>query len=167
MTETIKRDILSLTRDELDQVMAELGEKKFRAKQVYEWLHRHHAQSFDDMTNLSKGLREKLSLHYRIPSLQVREVLTSKLDGTQKFLFALEDGNVIESVLMRYHYGLSACISSQVGCRMGCKFCASTIGGRVRDLSAGEMISQVTKMSSSAGERISHVVKRQLFPQTL
>ncbi len=158
MSETLKTDILALTKDELTLLIAELGEKKFRAKQIYEWLHVHHAQSLDDMTNLPKALRGRLAETCKIPALDVREVLTSQIDGTQKFLFALEDGNVIESVLMRYSYGLSACISSQVGCRMGCRFCASTIGGRVRDLSAGEMIRQVTKMSQIAGARIGHVV---------
>ncbi len=158
MSETSKTDILALTREELAREMENLGQKKFRAKQIYEWLHIHHAGSFDEMTNLPKALREQLAAGYRIPVLEVREVLTSGIDQTQKFLFSLEDGNVIESVLMRYHYGLSACISSQVGCRMGCRFCASTIGGRVRDLTAGEMIRQVTKMSQTAGERISHVV---------
>ncbi len=158
MSENCKKDILALTREELAGEMDALGEKKFRAKQIYEWLHVHHANSFEDMTNLPKALRQKLDLGYLIPSLEVREILTSQIDQTQKFLFALEDGNVIESVLMRYSYGLSACISSQVGCRMGCRFCASTIGGKVRDLTAGEMIRQVTQMASDAGERIGHVV---------
>ena len=110
------------------------------------------------MSSLPKALRQELGERFRIASLKVQEVLTSRIDGTQKYLFALEDGNVIESVLMRYSYGLSACISSQAGCRMGCRFCASTIGGRVRDLEAGEMIGQVIMMSRLASERISHVV---------
>lgn len=158
MDEQDKTDILGMTQEELARDLTELGEKKFRAGQIYQWLHVRHVRSFDEMTNLSKALRGKLEERYRIPVLEVREVLTSQIDGTQKFLFALEDGNVIESVLMRYSYGLSACISSQVGCRMGCRFCASTIGGRIRDLSAGEMIRQVTKMSETAGGRIGHVV---------
>ena len=138
--------------------MEAVSEKSFRAKQIYEWLHVHHARSFDEMTSLSKALREKLDQRFTIPSLQTLEVLRSQIDGTEKYLFALEDGNVIESVLMRYSYGISVCISSQVGCRMGCRFCASTIGGRVRDLTASEMLSQVTEISRQAGERVSHVV---------
>jgi 23S rRNA (adenine2503-C2)-methyltransferase len=110
------------------------------------------------MTSLSKALREKLDQRFTIPSLRTLEVLRSKIDGTEKYLFALEDGNVIESVLMRYSYGISVCISSQVGCRMGCRFCASTIGGRVRDLTASEMLGQVIEISRQAGERVSHVV---------
>lgn len=153
-----KTDILGLPMEELERQMAGMGEKRFRAGQIYEWLHVHHARSFEEMTNLPKMLRQELPDRYQIPELNTVEVLTSKIDGTQKFLFALEDGNVIESVLMRYSYGLSACISSQAGCRMGCRFCASAIGGKVRDLSAGEMIRQITKMAETAGERIGHVV---------
>lgn len=153
-----KGDILSLTRHELAQQMEAAGQKIFRAAQIYEWLHVHHVSSFDEMTNLPKGLRQELDAGWRIPSLAIRRVLTSRIDGTRKFLFALEDENVIESVLMPYRYGLSACISSQAGCRMGCRFCASAIGGRVRDLSAGEMIRQVAEMARYAGERVGHVV---------
>lgn len=158
MSDADRIPVLSLTLGELEQWMEQTGQKKFRAKQIYEWLHVRHARSFDEMTNLPKALREELAAKCRIPALDAVEVLTSQTDGTQKFLFALEDGNVIESVLMRYHYGLSACISSQVGCRMGCRFCASTIGGCIRNLSAGEMIGQVRKMAEIAGERIGHVV---------
>ena len=157
MSET-KEDILSLAAEELEEWAEAAGQKRFRARQVYEWLHVHHAGSFDEMTNLPKALRQELDGQFRIPALRTREVLTSAVDGTQKFLFALEDGNVIESVLMRYSYGLSACISSQAGCRMGCRFCASTIGGKVRDLSAGEMLGQIIMMAGAAGERIGHVV---------
>ncbi len=153
-----KTDILTLTRDELTQQILEIGEKRFRAGQIYDWLHRHHVSSFDEMTNLPQSLRHRLQELYKIPHLEAKEVRTSKIDLTQKFLFALEDGHVIESVLMRYSYGLSVCISSQVGCRMGCRFCASTIGGRVRDLSAGEMLSQIIEISRIAKERVSHVV---------
>ena len=153
-----KTDILTRTLRELRADMEAVSEKSFRAKQIYEWLHVHHARSFDEMTSLSKALREKLDQRFTIPSLQTLEVLRSQIDGTEKYLFALEDGNVIESVLMRYSYGISVCISSQVGCRMGCRFCASTIGGRVRDLTASEMLSQVTEISRQAGERVSHVV---------
>lgn len=153
-----KTDILSLMPGELKAWMEENGQKPFRAKQVYEWLHVHHAGSFDDMTNLPKALRQTLSDSFVIASVQAREILTSRIDGTRKYLFSLADGHVIESVLMRYSYGLTACISSQAGCRMGCRFCASTIDGKARDLSAGEMIAQVVKMSEDAGERIGHVV---------
>ncbi len=153
-----KTDILTRTLEELKADMEEIGEKSFRAKQIYEWLHVHHAGSFGEMTSLSKALREKLEKNFEIPSLRTLEVLTSRIDGTRKYLFALEDGNVIESVLMRYSYGISVCISSQVGCRMGCRFCASTIGGRVRDLTASEMLCQVLEISRQAGERVGHVV---------
>ena len=153
-----KTDILTRTTEELKSDMEVFGEKSFRAKQIYEWLHVHHVVSFSEMTNLSAVLRTKLDEHFRIPSLQTLEVLTSGIDGTKKFLFALEDGNVIESVLMRYSYGISVCISSQVGCRMGCRFCASTIGGKVRDLTSSEMLCQVTEIARQTGERVSHVV---------
>ena len=153
-----KTDILTRTIEELRVDMEAASEKSFRAKQIYEWLHVHHVKSFDEMTSLSKTLREKLDQRFKIPSLQTLEVLTSQIDGTRKYLFALEDGNVIESVMMRYSYGISVCISSQVGCRMGCRFCASTIGGRVRDLTASEMLCQITEISSQAGERVGHVV---------
>ena len=154
----VKTDILSLTRGELETLMEEEGQKRFRAGQIYEWLHVRHARTFEEMTNLPKQMRRDLGERYHISALRTVKVQTSRIDGTKKYLFALEDGNVIESVLMRYSYGLSACISSQAGCRMGCRFCASTIGGRIRDLSAGEMLGQVTEMSKDAGERISHVV---------
>lgn len=155
---TCKTDILSLTRSELESRMEQEGQKRFRAGQIYEWLHVRHVRTFDEMTNLPKALRCGLDEGYRIMSLEPRQVLTSRIDGTKKYLFALEDGNVIESVLMRYAYGLSACISSQVGCSMGCRFCASTIGGKIRSLRASEMLLQVTEMSRDAGERIGHVV---------
>ena len=122
-----KTDIKSLDYDELKDFFVSIGEKPFRAKQVYQWMHEKLAGSFEEMTNLSKSLREKLK-EYPITALEVVDVQTSKIDGTQKYLFRLSDGNVIESVLMRYKHGNSVCISSQVGCRMGCRFCASTIG---------------------------------------
>ncbi len=153
-----KIEILSRTADELASDLEALGEKKYRAKQIYEWLHVHHVRSFEEMTNLPKALRSSLEERYCFTKLHAVEVLTSKIDGTKKFLFALEDGNVIESVMMRYSYGLSVCISSQVGCRMGCRFCASTIGGRVRDLTAAEMLCQITQISALMQERVSHVV---------
>ena len=131
-------DIKSLTLPELQEEMEKIGEKKFRAGQIYEWMHVKLVDSFDEMTNLSKGLREKLKEQYELISLELVEVQTSKIDETSKFLFRLSDGNVIESVLMKYHHGNSVCISSQVGCRMGCRFCASTLDGLERGLKPSE-----------------------------
>ena len=153
-----KKDIRSLSVDELKIEMESIGEKAFRAKQVYEWLHTKLADSFEEMTNLSKGLREKLDGAYRIPSVKMLERQVSSLDGTNKFLFQLEDGNVVESVLMRYKHGNSVCISSQVGCRMGCKFCASTIGGLERNLLPAEMLGQIYQIQKISGERVSNIV---------
>ena len=138
-----KKDIVSLSLGELKIEMEGIGEKAFRAKQVYEWLHVKLVDSFDEMTNLSKALREKLDSQYRIPMVKMVERQISKIDGTNKFLFQLEDGHVVESVLMRYKHGNSVCISSQVGCRMGCKFCASTIGGLERNLLPSEMVREI------------------------
>ena len=153
-----KRDLLSMYPAELEAFLTEISEKKFRARQIYDWLHVQHATSISQMTNLSKLLREKLEALTYIDEPEPVEVLTSRLDGTKKYLFRMKDGNVIESVLMRYSYGLSVCISSQVGCSMGCRFCASTIGGRIRNLTASEMLGQVLQISRLEGERISHVV---------
>lgn len=153
-----RRDIKSLTLTELEAVMRELGEKPFRARQLYQWMHEKLAGSFDGMTNLSKDLRRKLEERFLYVSLKPVCEKVSKLDGTRKYLFALEDGHVIESVLMRYSYGNSVCISSQVGCRMGCVFCASTLGGLERNLRASEMLDQVYRIQAMTGERVSHVV---------
>ena len=122
-----KTDIKSLDYDELKDFFVSIGEKPFRAKQVYQWMHEKQAASFDEMTNLSKSLQEKLKKECHFVSLKQEAVQISKIDGTRKYLFALDDGNVIESVLMRYKHGNSVCISSQVGCRMGCRFCASSL----------------------------------------
>ena len=154
----MKKDIKSLNLEQLTEELLAIGEKKFRAKQIYSWIHEKLVDSFEEMTNLSKGLRENLNQNYTLQSLEVVEVQTSKLDGTQKYLFRLHDGHVIESVLMKYHHGNSVCISSQVGCRMGCKFCASTIGGKVRDLAASEMLGQIYKIQKISGERVHNVV---------
>ena len=151
-------DIKSMFPAELEVFVKELGEPKFRAKQLYEWIHRRHAASFDEMTNLPKQLREKLSENASLCVLQPVTVQVSRLDGTRKYLFRLPDGNCIESVFMRYHHGNSVCISSQVGCRMGCKFCASALGGFVRNLTAGEMLSQVLTAEAATGETINHIV---------
>ena len=152
------RDLKSLPLDLLKEKMTELSEKPFRAKQIYEWLHVKLADRFDEMTNLSVKLREKLAEEYDIFPVQMAERQQSKLDGTNKFLFRLYDGNMVESVLMRYKHGNSVCISSQAGCRMGCVFCASTIGGLKRNLSASEMLGQIYQIQKIIGERVSNVV---------
>ena len=153
-----KTDIKSLDYEELQQFMASLGEKPFRAKQLYEWMHEKLAADLDEMTNLSKGLRKKLKETTDYTSLEVVERLVSGIDGTEKYLFRLSDGNVIESVLMRYHHGNSVCISSQVGCRMGCRFCASTLGGLTRNLKPSEMLDQIYRIQQVSGERVSNIV---------
>ena len=153
-----KIDIKSLNQKELTAFIESLGEKAFRAKQIYQWIHEKQVDSFDEMTNISKKLIESLKEKTYLTSLVKEEVQISKLDGTRKYLFLLEDGNVIESVLMRYKHGNSVCISSQVGCRMGCRFCASTLDGLVRGLTAGEMLDQIYKIGKDIGERISNVV---------
>ena len=154
----MKKDIRAYTYEQLKEEMESLGEKTFRAKQVYEWLHVKLADHFEEMTNLSKGLRDKLDRDYIILPVQMLERQESALDGTNKFLFQLYDGNVVESVLMRYKHGNSVCISSQVGCRMGCRFCASTIGGLVRNLSPSEMLGQIYQIQRITKERVSNVV---------
>ena len=151
-------DIKSFTLDELKKEMEALGEKTFRAAQVYKWLHVKLVESFDEMTDLSVSLRDKLKASYTLTNLKQLEVQISKEDGTRKYLFELEDGNTVESVLMKYHHGNSVCISSQVGCRMGCKFCASTIGGCIRSLEPSEMLDQIYKITKDCNERISNVV---------
>ena len=153
-----KKDIKSYTFEELKIEMEQIGEKAFRAKQIYEWLHVKLVDSFEEMTNLSKTLREKLEEEYEIPQVQMLEKQVSKMDGTNKFLFRLQDGHVVESVLMKYKHGNSVCISSQVGCRMGCRFCASTIGGLERNLRPSEMLGQIYQIQKISGERVSNVV---------
>ena len=150
-----KVDLKSLSLNQVCAFLQELGEPKFRGKQIYQWLHEKHVDSWDEMTNVSKSLREKLKENCTLTSLKKEAVQISKIDGTRKYLFLLEDGNVIESVLMRYKHGNSVCISSQVGCRMGCRFCASTLDGLVRGLRPSEMLDQIGK---DIGERISNVV---------
>ena len=151
-----KYELLSLTPDELVALMGELGEPKFRAKQLFEQMHR--GLSPDDMSNIGKVTREKIYsvATFHLPA--VRRKLVSKIDGTVKYLFELSDGHCVESVVMKYKHGNTICVSSQVGCRMGCVFCASTIGGRVRDLSAGEIVGQVIAAQKDMGERISNIV---------
>lgn len=156
MTEKI--DIKSLNFDELQKLITDMGGQAFRAKQIYSWLHQKGAVSFEEMTNLSKDFREKLNNSCVITYLKPVEVLTSKIDDTKKFLFELEDGNVIESVLMKYHHGNSACISTQVGCRMGCKFCASTLDGLERNLKPSEMLDEIYRIQQISGEKVSNIV---------
>lgn len=143
---------------ELEQFIIEMGEPKFRAKQLFEWIHGKHAADFAEMTNLPKTLREKLESTAKLPRTEVVRKLVSQKDGTRKYLFALENGSVIESVLMKYEYGNTVCISTQAGCRMGCQFCASTLDGVERSLTAGEMLSQVYEIQKDCGERVSGVV---------
>ena len=151
-------DIKSLEISELEKFILEIGEAKFRAKQIYEWLHKKLVLNFDEMSNLSLSLKGKLKTLAHITSIKEELVRISKLDDTRKYLFELEDGNIIESVLMKYKHGNSICISSQVGCRMGCTFCDSTIDGLVRNLTAAEMLDQVYSIQKSLGERISNIV---------
>ena len=148
---------MGLFPEELKQCLAEMGEKPFRAGQVFSWLHK--GARFEDMTNLPLVLREKLAKNGIDQPVTVRETRISKLDGTKKFLFALPDGNCVEGVLMRYHYGATLCISTQVGCKMGCRFCASTLDGCVRNLSAAEMLGEVQCANTELiGERVHNIV---------
>ena len=150
-------DIKSMTIEELKDLMTGLGEKPFRAKQIYSWIHEHLVISYEEMRNIPASLKKKLE-PYPITALEKVDMQISAIDGTRKYLFRLSDGNVIESVLMRYKHGNSVCISSQVGCRMGCRFCASTIGGLTRCLLPSEMLDQIYRIQADLGERISNVV---------
>lgn len=154
----MREDIKSMTLEEITQVMKDLGEPAFRGRQIFTWLHQQGAVSFGEMTNLSKPLREKLEERYYINALRVARKQMSRLDGTIKYLWELMDGNCIETVLMQYHHGNTVCISSQVGCRMGCAFCASTVGGKVRDLRPSEMLDQVLFTQRDSGRPISNIV---------
>ena len=151
-------DIKSLTIEELIIEMKSLGLPAFRAKQIFEWIHVKLVKDYLEMTNISKDLRELLNEKYPLTVLEEVDSLHSSMDGTKKFLFRLMDNRVIESVFMKYHHGNSVCISSQVGCQMGCKFCASTIGGKERDLLPSEMLDQIYRIQSNTGERVSNVV---------
>lgn len=150
-------DLKSMDLQEMTELMRLQGEPAFRGKQVFRWLHR-GITSFEEMTDLSKALREKLSDACYITAPTVERKQISRLDGTIKYLWRLRDGNCVETVLMRYHHGNTVCISSQVGCRMGCAFCASTIGGKVRDLTPSEMLDQVLFTQLDSGEEISNIV---------
>lgn len=153
-----KIDIKSLNYDELADYIVSIGEKKFRAAQLYSWMHEKLACSYDEMTNISDKLKKVLKENTLYTCLGPVRVQESQIDGTKKYLFRLYDGNLIESVFMRYHHGNSVCISSQVGCKMGCRFCASTLNGCVRNLEPSEMLDQIYRIQSLTGERVSNVV---------
>ena len=150
-------DILSLTPEELKQSITDLGLPGWRSQQIFEWLSR-GSRDFEEMTNLPKNLRASLAETYELHAPEVLRRQISKTDGTEKYLWGLSDGNSVETVFMRYHYGNSVCISTQVGCRQGCRFCASTLGGLVRNLTAGEMLDEVLFTEREAGERVSNIV---------
>lgn len=153
-----KKNLKAYTYEELEELVTKhLGEPKFRAKQIFEWLSR-GAEEFDEMSNLSKGLREKLSKAYSVGKLKIVRKFVSHIDETRRYLLQLEDENFIEAVLMKYHHGYTICVSSQVGCAMGCRFCASTRGGKIRGLSSGEIIGQIITVQKDLGERISNIV---------
>lgn len=151
-------NILDYRLDDLKKWMEENGEGKFRGKQIYEWIYKKGVFNFDDMTNIPKNMKEKIKEFFYIGVPEVVNKYVSNIDGTEKFLFQYRDGNIVEAVIMRYKHGNTICVSTQVGCRMGCKFCASTIGGVVRSLTHGEIAGQILKAQSEIGERISNVV---------
>ena len=153
-----KKDIKSYNLTELKKEIESINEKTFRAKQIYQWLHIEKITSFDEMTNISMDLRNKLSENYYIPEIKKVDVLVSKIDGTRKYLFEIEGGSIIESVLMRYHHGNSVCISTQSGCRMGCKFCASTLNGLERNLRPSELLGQIYEIEKDIDEKVSNIV---------
>ena len=151
-------DLRSLSYEEVVTLIENLGEKKFRAKQLYEWVHKKLVQSYDEMANIPKSLKEKLAKEVTFEFIREEERYVSKIDGTTKFLMELSDGNMIETVLMKYHHGNSVCISSQVGCRMGCRFCASTLNGLTRQITVSELLNQIYYIQKTTGERVSNVV---------
>lgn len=153
-----KQDIKSMTLPEIQGTCEEMGLPKFRAKQIYTWLQKYGVESFDEMSNISKDLRKLFNENYIICGCNIEKKLVSEYDGTVKYLYRLYDGEIIESVLMKYKYGYTLCVSTQVGCRMGCSFCASTIGGLVRSLNPSEMLSQIHTAQRDMNIRISHVV---------
>ena len=150
-------NILNYTLEELSNWMKENGESGFRAKQVFTWIYK-GVWNFEEMKNIPKSTMEKLNMHFRVGVPKIVEKFESNIDGTRKLLLGFEDGNLIESVIMKYKHGNSICISTQVGCRMGCTFCASTLEGRVRNLTSGEILSQVIVAQNEIGERISNIV---------
>ncbi len=155
---TEKKEIRSLLYEELAAELGEMGLPAYRTGQVWQWVHEKQAASFAEMSNLSLALRGQLEERFDLAPIEPVKKLISAVDGTRKYLFRLRDGNMIESVLMRYRYGNSVCVSSQAGCRMGCRFCASALGGLARSLTPGEMLDQVYRIQKDSGERVSHVV---------
>ena len=151
-------DIKSLTLEELKKEMERIGEKPFRAKQLYQWMHQKLARGFDEMTNLPAAMRDRCAALYEYTAVKQVRMQESAIDGTKKFLFELRDGSLVESVWMKYKHGNSVCISSQVGCRMGCAFCASTLDGLERSLLPSEMLDQIYAITLLTGERVSNVV---------
>lgn len=150
-------NLRDLQLHELEELIVSMGQPKFRAKQVFQWIYK-GVKSFDEMNNVPRALRELLAERCIIGSLQPLEIQKSKTDGTRKYLFQLSDGNTIESVFMQYKYGNSICVSSQAGCRMGCRFCASTRNGLSRNLTPGEILSQLMEAEDDTGEKIGHIV---------
>ena len=153
-----KIDIKSLSFEEVTDLVKELGEPAFRAKQLYDWMHVKQVRTLEEMKNIPKSLKEKIEQKCSFVAHEIVQVQESKIDDTKKFLFGLSDGNVIESVFMKYKFGNSVCVSSQVGCRMGCRFCASTIDGVVRNLLPSEILDQIYAISDYTGEKISRIV---------
>lgn len=153
----MKKNLRDYTLSELEEILTDMGEAKFRAKQIFKWLYS-DIESFDDMTNIPASLKEKLKSEYSINILKIEQKFISDIDETRRYLLQLDDGNFIESVLMKYKHGYTICISTQVGCAMGCKFCASTKGGKVRNLTGGEIINQILTVQKDLGSRISNVV---------
>ena len=158
MSNMTRQDLKSLTVRELQELPGLQGQPAFRSGQIFSWIQKYMVTDAAQMTNLPAALREKLLTDYDICQAKTANRLVSGLDGTRKYVFELADGNRIETVLMRYRYGNSICISSQVGCRMGCRFCASTLDGLVRNLTPGEMLEQIYAVSRDIGEHISHIV---------
>lgn len=153
----MKKNLKDFTLTELEEIVSVMGEKKFRAKQIFKWLY-DGAETYEEMTNIPKTLREKLAEEYSVNNLKTEQKFVSRIDETRRYLLQLDDGNFVESVLMKYHHGYTVCVSSQVGCAMGCAFCASTIGGKVRNLTAGEIVGQVMTIQNDLGARISNIV---------
>lgn len=154
----MKKDISSLSYSALRNEISELGLPKFRANQIFEWIHKYGVSDFSEMTNISKALREQLNETYFIPYCEIEDKYVSKIDDTVKYLFRLYDGEYVESVIMKYKYGYTICVSSQVGCKMGCRFCASTLAGFKRNLSAGEIEAQLHSAEKDLNIKISHIV---------
>ena len=153
-----KKDLRSLTIEEMTELAESMGQKTFRGKQLFEWIHKKQVENLEEISNLPKAFLEPLQENYMVSGVALVKKQMSKAGDTAKYLFSLADGNLIESVWMKYHHGNSVCISSQVGCRMGCTFCASTLTGLTRSLTAGEMLSQIYEIQKETGERVSNVI---------